>query len=1781
LNQQVGYYWSSSDENVATVNSDGKVKGVSAGTATISVRSKDGKTTASYTFTVYSSSASLKSITLYNGITNNSISTTKISIPTDKTSISADSLAQKTITSGNNTYVFSGNVYVTSSISEMKTPSTGGTLIKYVRYSGNTAQYSANGSSWENLGRNIIYYSYNQAFQADTGNTGVEINQSDWPYTDGTKTTRILLLKLNYDGEDHLISTQYYDSSSAYDYKHVRNILFNCDNSLYSVGKVTVNSSYSGSSYDGSEVSYDATSGTSVDFTYGTSRETITVTATLVEKKFNVSYDNNGGTGDISDTNSYSNGRTVTISSKEPTYEGHVFLGWSYGNHMYQAGDTVVVDKSDVNFVAQWAPVSKMVIYEAEEGGSVSNSKDYIVNDDALIGSTAVADTANGYTFDGWYNGNNKVSGSATFTPTEKKAATYTAKFVRQDVTLYFHNSSSGTTITSVTGKRGDTIAAGVSDNVEIDLEAAKVFVKNGGYGISAETVDAAKSLADLETLGFTFTFDGWCTAAHNGGVFLAEGDSMKTLGVKYNNAAYKNEAAQIFGGATADVYAHYNITYKANYKVEFINADTLKIIKSVNRSALVNSTASVTESDKSVDGYTYAGDDYSGTVLSGSITGDGKLVLKLYFHESCLISYQPGDHGTFAAQTTADLTYGTAMPAFNGETTGEAGYTFAGWSPAVADKVTGSATYVAQWTANSDTAYNVEWIDADTQKTIKNTEKRSGTTAEPASVTESDKSVDGYTYAGDDYSGTVLSGSITGDGNLTLKVYFKKNVTILAASGSHVYDANEFSLNNTYENVSGLPEGYSIKIVTDGKITNVGSVTNNISSVVITNKNNEVVTDLYNVMTLAGTLTVTQKSVTVTADKSSKVFGTIDPSFTAKTDGTLNGDKLTYAVSRSGTDEAVGTYKGAVVAVGEASQGNYNVTYVPADFTITTNTKDLGLTAESNGGVYNGSAYTLKNVAATGTAAEGAKIEYKVGKGDWSTTAPSATNVSDSVTDISVRVSKTGYQTVEIDNLKITVTPASMTITTPDANKVYDGSALTAEGTIDGLVDGEAAFTTTGTRTIVGSTKNTYSLTWNEGFSADNYDITENLGTLTVSKIQNAVTITSGTTSKTYDGTALQDSSFTSTGLPEGYAITIKSTASITNVGSRDNTFTYVIKDAADNDVTANFANVTPVSGKLTVNKRNVILTSASDSKSYDGKALTNKNVSVTGDGFAKGEGASYSVTGSQKETGTSDNTFTYDLNGKTDAGNYSITTALGKLTVAKSDDEIVITSGSTGKTYDGTVLTDSSFTSTGKLPEGYKINVTPTASIKDAGSTENTFTYMITDGNNNDVTANFAKITAVYGTLTVAKRPLTITTSTVSKEYDGTAVTSAGTINGLVDGEAAFTTTGSQTEVGSSDNTYSLTWNNGFSADNYEVTENVGKLTVSKIKQEVTITSNDASKPYDGTELTDGSFTSTGLPEGYQINVTPTASITGAGSKDNTFTYTITDAAGNDVTANFANVTVANGTLTVTKKALTITTDSADKTYDSSALTAAGTIDGLVDGEAVFTVTGTQTAVGSTKNTYSLTWNEGFSADNYDITENLGTLTVDAIILPVVPVVPVNPTAPTTPTNGGTFLDRVTAEAQAATPEQIQDDASPKATPEEETIDEESSAKDSADGTWSLVNFTLMNLSVFESIMLLAGYFISTKNQKELEEDEKKKTKKKGLFRLISLPIAIIAVVAFVLTEDINLKTVFIDKWTIWMALIAVVQTVMVALSRKKIVDDDDDEEKADANQDTQAQA
>ena len=117
-----------------------------------------------------------------------------------------------------------------------------------------------------------------------------------------------------------------------------------------------------------------------------------------------------------------------------------------------------------------------------------------------------------------------------------------------------------------------------------------------------------------------------------------------------------------------------------------------------------------------------------------------------------------------------------------------------------------------------------------------------------------------------------------------------------------------------------------------------------------------------------------------------------------------------------------------------------------------------------------------------------------------------------------------------------------------------------------------------------------------------------------------------------------------------------------------------------------ANFSKVTFVvtDGSLTITKRNVTLTSASDSKVYDGTALTNGTVNVGGKGFAKDEGATYDVTGTITNVGTTENAFTYTLKDNTKAENYEITEELGTLKVTPITDKVTVTiKGNTKTVY------------------------------------------------------------------------------------------------------------------------------------------------------------------------------------------------------------------------------------------------------------------------------------------------------------------------------------------------------------------------------------------------------------------------------------------------------------------------------------------------------------------
>ena len=75
---------------------------------------------------------------------------------------------------------------------------------------------------------------------------------------------------------------------------------------------------------------------------------------------------------------------------------------------------------------------------------------------------------------------------------------------------------------------------------------------------------------------------------------------------------------------------------------------------------------------------------------------------------------------------------------------------------------------------------------------------------------------------------------------------------------------------------------------------------------------------------------------------------------------------------------------------------------------------------------------------------------------------------------------------------------------------------------------------------------------------------------------------------------------------------------------------------------------------------------------------------------------------------------------------------------------------------------------------------------------------------------------------------------------------------------------------------------------------------------------------------------------------------------------------------------------------------------------------------------------------------------------------------------------------------------------------------------------------------------------------------------EEQERKLKKKGIVRIVSLPVAILSVIAFCLTEDISLPTGFVDRYTLLMAIISIIQTVVVAFSRKK---EEEEEEEVEA--------
>ena len=432
--------------------------------------------------------------------------------------------------------------------------------------------------------------------------------------------------------------------------------------------------------------------------------------------------------------------------------------------------------------------------------------------------------------------------------------------------------------------------------------------------------------------------------------------------------------------------------------------------------------------------------------------------------------------------------------------------------------------------------------------------------------------------------------------------------VYIIGNTATKSYNGNEQSV--TGFTTSDLPENISIKL-RDGESaiasgTDVGTYNMNLTSDMFEVIDNNPSVRVNLVIREDGKLEITPRNITVTISGAQRTV-------------TYTGEKQTATGFSSDAPEDVRVAyigEGENPSVSGINAGTYKMVLHEEDFTVT--------------------ASNLKNY-----------------------------NITVNVVDGWLKINPTGEELV-------------VTITGNNASKVYTGSEQKVEGFTSNapanvsvvLAEGseaKASGTVVG-HYLMGLTEEDFVVT------SDNYSkITVKVvdGYLDITPIESNIIITAGSDSKTYDGTALTESgySYTEGVLLEGDILTAEISGSQTDAGQSANVVTGYRVMREDLDVTQSYTFGKSVDGILTVEPRKIVLTSESAEKKYDATPLTASNISVSGDGFVDGEGATYTVTGSQTEVGSSKNTFTYELTDNTKAENYEITPVFGTLTVTIRD--------------------------------------------------------------------------------------------------------------------------------------------------------------------------------------------------------------------------------------------------------------------------------------------------------------------------------------------------------------------------------------------------------------------------------------------------------------------------------------------------------------------------------
>ena len=991
-----------------------------------------------------------------------------------------------------------------------------------------------------------------------------------------------------------------------------------------------------------------------------------------------------------------------------------------------------------------------------------------------------------------------------------------------------------------------------------------------------------------------------------------------------------------------------------------------------------------------------------------------------------------------------------------------------------------------------------------------------------------------------------------------------------------------------------------------------------------------------------------------------------------------------------------VGTYTMTMSAEDfSATSSNYTnikITVVPGTLKITQNEDEyeITVTGKSDTKVYNTkeqsvNGYTVSEydstITFTGIAQDDAKATAKgtnVGTYTMTMTAADFTATSDNYKNIKITVVPGTLEITPItDEYEITVTGKSDT-------KVYN----TKEQSVNGYTVSEYDSTITFTgiaqddakATAKGTNVGTYTMTMSAAdFSATspnytNIKITVVPGTLEITPITDkvTVTITENNGSEKYDGSEKTVTGYTVSIDNELYTeadFEFKGDATVK--GTDAGTYNMELKPEDFANTSNNFSNVefVIVDGTLEIAKRTVTLTSESGEKPYDGTALTKPEVTVSGDGFVEGEATDIKATGSVTTVaeGEVTNTITYTEGANFKADNYTITKNEGKLKITQR--EVTVSVADKTVPYNGSEQSGNTATTFANVVSGQTATIGYTPS---KGTLVNTYDngayaddFKVVDGDGNDVTANYTLGTQTKGKLIITDEDVPddkVVTKTDGEENDGKKYHIGDTVEWtvwvkniydeektlVVEEAEGMTITSEVPEKLAAGKEIEITVTHVVTAADVaagsiknEVKVKLGDLektgddTVETEKIKITVTAASQTKQYDGTALTNGTFTVTPadpkvpVAEGDTVTATVTGSQTEVGSSANTLsnvkvsnTVIEKDAEGKEVevvtdVTDAYDITLVNGTLTVTTVPYTINyvftwpggaapagapnppaaaTVNRGANYTVSTATYADIPYGIAPNGNVITVlrfqgwdtTGTINNVRSNRTItgawtiqmvwYTVTYTDGVPGEVVFPDQVTTTLRIGAN----------TPAFAGTPTREGfnftgwapavsptvTGNNVYTAQWAPIEEEQIVE-PTPEPTPvvEEEIVDEEVPQAAPA-AAWALINL----LAALGTVATAVGMIITFFKKKDDDDDgtkanpdEESDENKGKKSKFLGLIPAVASVIIFILTENMHNPMTLVDKWTIPMVLILAANGIVAYLTRNKKPEDEDTEKAA----------